>query len=87
MKPKPNIDAFLDGGAAGERPAKAESKPRERAAEALAPPEFRKQVVMQLPIALINDLKQRALDESVSTGKRVTQQQLVEEALKKLLYK
>jgi hypothetical protein len=88
MKAKPNIDAFLDGGAAGERPAKVEPKPRERVAEApAAPPEFRKQVVMQLPIALINDLKQRALDESVSTGKRVTQQQLVEEALKKLLYK
>ena len=52
-----------------------------------APTEFRKQMVMQLPIALINDLKRRALEQSVSSGKRVTQQQLVEEALKKYLYK
>jgi hypothetical protein len=53
----------------------------------MAPPtEFRKQMVMQLPVALINDLKRRALEQSVSSGKRVTQQQLVEEALKKYLY-
>lgn len=48
--------------------------------------EFRKQMVMQMPVALINDLKRRVLDESVSSGKRVTQQQLVEHALKKYLY-
>jgi hypothetical protein len=87
MKSKPNIDAFLEGGAASERQSAAEaSRPRARAAEA-PPTEFRKQMVMQLPIALINDLKRRALEQSVSSGKRVTQQQLVEEALKNLLYK
>ena len=31
-------------------------------------------------------VKRRALEQSVNTGKRVTQQQLVEEALKKYLY-
>jgi hypothetical protein len=51
-----------------------------------APTEFRKQMAMQLPVALINDLKRRALEQSVNSGKRVTQQQLVEEALKKYLY-
>lgn len=50
------------------------------------PTEFRKQMVTQLPVALINDLKRRALEQSVYSGKRVTQQQLVEEALKKYLY-
>ena len=43
-------------------------------------------MVMQLPVALINDLKRRVLEQSVSSGKRVTQQQLVEGALKKYLY-
>jgi hypothetical protein len=43
-------------------------------------------MVMQLPIGLINDLKRRALELSVESGKRVTQQQLVEEALRKHLY-
>jgi len=84
MKTKPNIDAFLEGGGAAERPKQpAPSRPE----VATAPPsEFRKQMVMQLPVALINDLKRRALEQSVSTGRRVTQQQLVEEALKKYLY-
>ena len=85
MKSKPNIDAFLEGGAETERRPKTEGIPR--VAAATVPTEFRKQMVMQLPIALINDLKRRALEQSVSSGKRVTQQQLVEEALKKFLYK
>ena len=84
MKSKPNIDAFLEGGAATDRQPKPAANPR--AEPAAAPTEFRKQMVMQLPVALINDLKRRALEQSVSSGKRVTQQQLVEEALKKYLY-
>ena len=86
MKSKPNIDAFLEGGAAAERPSKPAAELRPEPAAATAPTEFRKQMVMQLPVALINDLKRRALEQSVSSGKRVTQQQLVEEALKKYLY-
>jgi hypothetical protein len=85
MKSKPNIDAFLEGGAATEHQPKSAAPARRSAAA--APTEFRKQVVMQLPIALINDLKRRALEQSVSSGKRVTQQQIVEEALKRFLYK
>jgi len=87
MKSKPNIDAFLEGGAASDRPpTPATTNPRSGPAASMAPTEFRKQMVMQLPVALINDLKRRALEQSVSSGKRVTQQQLVEEALKKYLY-
>jgi len=85
MKSKPNIDAFLEGGAATDRQPKPDAPARRPAAA--APTEFRKQVVMQLPIALINDLKRRALEQSVSSGKRVTQQQIFEEALKRFLYK
>jgi hypothetical protein len=87
MKSKPNIDAFLEGGAATDRQQpKPAANPRAEPAAAVAPTEFRKQMVMQLPVALINDLKRRALEQSVNSGKRVTQQQLVEEALKKYLY-
>jgi hypothetical protein len=86
MKSKPNIDAFLEGGAATDRQPKPATNPQVEPAAAAAPTEFRKQMVMQLPVALINDLKRRALEQSVSSGKRVTQQQLVEEALKKYLY-
>ncbi len=87
MKSKPNIDAFLEGGAATDREPKLATHPRSEPAAATAPTEFRKQMVMQLPVALINDLKRRALDQSVNSGKRVTQQQLVEEALKNYLYR
>ena len=86
MKSKPNIDAFLEGGAATERQPKPATNPGPEPGLSVAPTEFRKQMVMQLPVALINDLKRRALEQSVSSGKRVTQQQLVEEALKKYLY-
>ncbi len=86
MKSKPNIDAFLEGGEATDRQPKPTTTPRAEPPAAEVPTEFRKQMVMQLPVALINDLKRRALEQSVSSGKRVTQQQLVEEALKKYLY-
>lgn len=86
MKSKPNIDAFLEGGAATDLQPKPATNPSSEPAAAMAPTEFRKQMVMQLPVALINDLKRRALEQSVNSGKRVTQQQLVEEALKKYLY-
>jgi hypothetical protein len=85
MKSKPNIDAFLEGGAASDQRPKSAAKPR-RPTAGVAPTEFRKQMVMQLPVALIYDLKRRALEQSVSSGKRVTQQRLVEEALKRYLY-
>jgi hypothetical protein len=99
VKTKPNIDAFLEGGASGEAPPKPgatqeaaasaqTSRTRSSApSRAAAPREFRKQMVMQLPVALINDLKRRALELSVNSGKRITQQQLVEEALRRYLYK
>ena len=85
MKSKPNIDAFLEGGAATDRQPRPPANPRAAPRRGVRT-EFRKQMVMQLPVALINDLKRRALEQSVSSGKRVTQQQLVEEALKKYLY-
>jgi len=79
MKSKPNIEAFLEGGAASERQKKGSTKAN--LIEANEVMDFRKPMVMQLPISLINALKKRALDLSLQTGRRVTQQQIVEEAL------
>jgi hypothetical protein len=84
VKSKPNIDAFLEAGAATEGRA---AKPKASSPEPPAvPSDFRKAMVMQLPVALINDLKRRALELSLSSGRRVTQQQIVEEALRRFLH-
>ena len=50
------------------------------------PPEVRKQMVMMLPVAVINDLKARAWKDSLAAGVRVSQQMVVETALRKYLY-
>lgn len=90
MKSKPNIDAFLEGGDVE----KAKPARRSRASLPKSPEpapgvaqavEFRKPMVMQMPISLIEDLKRRAYELSSRSGRRVTQQQLVEEALRRYL--
>jgi hypothetical protein len=89
MRTKPKTAAALDGGATTARAMRtpAGAEPSVRRVTSQAPrTEFRKQMVIQLPIALINDLKRRALELSIESGRRVTQQQLVEEALRKHLY-
>ncbi|MGH8275446.1 MAG: hypothetical protein ACRETG_09290 [Steroidobacteraceae bacterium] len=85
MKSKPNIDAFLQAGAAPEGRS-AKPKASSSPAAPVVPSDFRKAMVMQLPVALINDLKRRALELSLSSGRRVTQQQIVEEALRRFLH-
>lgn len=82
MKKKPSIDEFL-----GSSPAQEPPKPKGAPAAAPAPAEeVRKQKLVRLPAALLDDLKQRALDISRKTGKRVTEEALIEDALKKFLY-
>jgi hypothetical protein len=85
MKTKPNIQAFLDGGAASEN--SKTMRPESANPEGVMSADFRKPMVMQLPVSLINELKKRALELSLNTGKRVTQQQLVEDALKTYLHR
>ncbi len=82
MKKKPSIDEFL-----GSSPAQEPPKPK---AVPAAPPvpaaEVRKQKLVRLPSTLLDDLKQRALDISKETGKRITEEALIEEFIKKGLY-
>lgn len=78
MKKKPSIDEFLGGSPVQERPT---------ATKAPAPAqEVRKQKLARLPVSLLNDLKKKALEISLETGKRVSEEDLIEEALKKFLY-
>lgn len=82
MKKKPSIDEFL-----GNSPA--QEPPKLKAAPATPPApvgEVRKQKLVRLPSTLLDDLKQRALDISKETGKRITEEALIEEFIKKGLY-
>ncbi len=82
MKKKPSIEEFLGGS-----PAQEPTKPKDAPTAAPAPTgEARKQKLVRLPSALLDDLKQRALDVSRETGKRVTEEALIEEFIKKGLY-
>lgn len=84
MKKKPSIDEFL-GGSPTQEPPKPKTPPEPP--PALAPTgEVRKQKLARLPVSLLNDLKKRALEISLETGKRVSEEDLIEEALKKFLY-
>lgn len=82
MKKKPSIDEFLGGS-----PAQEPTKPKAAPAAPPAPAaEVRKQKLVRLPSTLLDDLKQRALDISKETGKRITEEALIEEFIKKGLY-
>lgn len=82
MKKKPSIDDFLQGSPAQERPqtVKPETPP--------APPqEDRKQKLARLPVSLLMALKRKTLERSEQTGKRVSEEDLIEEALREFLDK
>lgn len=74
MKGKPNINAFLEGGAAD-----LANKTEQRQPTAKVQ---REQKIFRLPIDLINELKRESYEQSMKTGTRVTETELVEQALK-----
>jgi hypothetical protein len=83
MKAKPNIDqfnpvknpdAFLEGGAADLASKTEQSQPVAKVR--------REQKIFRLPIDLINELKRESYEQSMKTGSRVTETELVEQALK-----
>jgi hypothetical protein len=89
MKAKPDINAFLDGGA-GDR---SESSPKKRKevinnfTTVFKGKIHREQKVFRLPLDLINDLKRESFERSIKTGVRVTEAELVEQALREYLYR
>ena len=100
MKVKPNTDqfklkkdpsAFLQGGAADAADRIATPQPAVIAPQAqIAQPVveakvYREQKVFRLPIDLINVLKRESYERSVKAGSRVTETELVEQALRMFL--
>jgi hypothetical protein len=77
MKAKPNIDAFLESGTAD---IVNTTEPPQSVAKI-----YREQKVFRLPIDLINALKKEAYEQSIKTGSRVTETELVEQALRAFL--
>lgn len=97
MKAKPNIDqftqnkdpdAFLEGGASD-----LANKPKTQQATTESqvtitqpiPRVHREQKIFRLPVDLINELKREAYEQSVKTGTRITETELVEQALRLFL--
>lgn len=79
IKGKPNVDDFLDGGAASEAPPVAKKK-----AMAVADTPTRKKLV-ELPEQVFDALKDRAYEEYKRTGKRVTETRIIIDALSQYL--
>ena len=85
MKGKPNIDAFLDGGAA-DAADKAEPKKVAKKSVTKTPQAparvYREQKIFRLPTDLIDVLKRESYERSMESGTRITETELVEQALK-----
>jgi len=72
MKSKPNIENFISGGKEEVAPANTE-KPRQI------------QKIFKISEEIAMELEQRCVDERRKLGRRVTQNELAEEALKRFL--
>jgi hypothetical protein len=85
MKGKPNIDAFLDGGAADAadkvEPKKVVKKSATKTPQ-LPARVYREQKIFRLPTDLIDVLKRESYERSMESGTRITETELVEQALK-----
>jgi hypothetical protein len=80
MKGKPNVDAFLNGGdavAVGIKPL----------AIATTAAIAKRGKMVQLPVALLNDLKQAAFKEGIAAGHHVTETAVIEAALRAYIYR
>jgi hypothetical protein len=74
MKQKPNLDAFLESGTADLANKIEKPEPVARVQ--------REQKIFRLPLDLINALKRESYQQSIKTGFRVTETELVEQALR-----
>lgn len=84
MRGKPDVRAFLDGGAAaaGEiTPISSSRKATRPAAKERAPAGPKRQKLVELPEAVFTALKDRAYQEWKKTGRRVTETELIIAAL------
>jgi hypothetical protein len=94
MKAKPNTDqfktkqdpaAFLEGGSADVADRTVKAKTGGLVQPVVNVKIHREQKIFRLPLDLINALKREAYERSISTGNRVTETELVEEALRRMI--
>jgi hypothetical protein len=87
IRGKPNVDAFLKG---DDESIKAtvvkQSRVKPTLVEADAETAKRTKKLFELPEPMIADLEQRCIDERRQLGRRVTQTEIVERALRIYLY-
>ncbi|MGZ5030865.1 MAG: hypothetical protein ACXWFI_08925 [Methylobacter sp.] len=85
MRKKPDINAFLEGGAVETADRTATSQPTETTEpqSVKSVKVHREQKIFRLPLDLINRLKREAYERSMQSGTRITETELVEEALRK----
>jgi hypothetical protein len=91
FKPQKDPSAFLEGGAA-DAADRTERIPNSIVTASVATIEpvistkvHREQKVFRLPLDVINALKRESYERSVATGSRVTETELVEQALRKYI--
>jgi hypothetical protein len=80
MRGKPDVNRFLEGGAATENPPLKE-RGRPRSSDKVE----RRPKLVRLPSKMLLALKRRALDESERIGARVTETDIIERAISKYL--
>lgn len=80
MRGKPDVNRFLEGGAATEN-ATLKERGRPRSSDKVE----RRPKLVRLPSKMLLALKRRALDESERTGVRVTETDIIERAISKYL--
>lgn len=78
MKSKPDINSFLNGGAVD----KANKLESDFAASKKI---HKEQKIFRLPLDIINALKKESYEQSITSGQRITETMLVEDALRKFL--
>lgn len=84
MKAKPNVDDFLEAGA-GQTSPKLVSEGGDT--HGVTEIEARKPKTVYLPNSVLSALKRRATEQTIESGQRVTETDLIEEALRKYLNK
>jgi hypothetical protein len=89
IRGKPNVDAFLKGDDESIKATvvkQSRVKPTLVEADADAETAKRTKKLFELPEPMIADLEQRCIDERRQLGRRVTQTEIVERALRIYLY-
>jgi hypothetical protein len=85
---KKDPSAFLESGAAdlvdqAEKKTKSETEPKKEVIQPTVPIKVhREQKIFRLPLDLINELKKESYERSLKNGTRVTETELVEQALR-----